>query len=582
MQEHFSFESYEEALEQAIHLSAGKPLEEFLDQVLLLRSSTGDSFWALPEALALWRLDRSDDARACLESAPSDIHEIDEYWLLLGMACSGFEDGKEVALNAYQRALDINPRRADAHYNLANILSDDDPVSAEKSYLDSLRIDPFKPFTWYNFGLLLREQLRFKEAIFVFKSSLVLMPDHPDGWSDLGLSFMGNDDFTQAESCFYKAISYDKKHLASHVNMGTLLVKCLRLNEALVFLERGVELEKSSSHALWNLGLCHLLLGRFESGWRFYEARLRTHLVPLESVPTGGPRLHKLQDSTIKSEGDLVVWCEQGLGDSIQFSRYLNLLNATGFVCEFQCPRELLVLFRDWFNAPWLKLRIKGDQTDLKDLRPHIPLMSLPALFNTDLFSIPATIPYLRPPGDPPKNLQLKDPPGGLSIGIVWAANASNREMYRHKSLPLEILMPVLLDLLSLDLIDLHSLQVGVDAVQLQPWRDHPRIIDWNDQLKDFADTAYVLNQLDLVITVDTAVAHLAGALNKPTWLLLPRNPDFRWLRDRLDSPWYPGCMRLFRQKEQGDWVGVIRELQKALDRLFLLDLTELAAAKLH
>jgi hypothetical protein len=163
----------------------------------------------------------------------------------------------------------------------------------------------------------------------------------------------------------------------------------------------------------------------------------------------------------------------------------------------------------------------------------------------------------------------------------VWAGNASNRQMYRQKSIPLALLMPRLLDLINLDLIELHCLQVGPDARQLDPWRHHPRLTDWSAQLTDFADTAHVVRQLDLVITVDTAVAHLAGALNRPCWLLLPRNADFRWLRDRADSPWYPGCMRLFRQQTPGDWSSVVQQLKDAWDALTLFNLDALVAAKL-
>jgi ADP-heptose:LPS heptosyltransferase len=134
--------------------------------------------------------------------------------------------------------------------------------------------------------------------------------------------------------------------------------------------------------------------------------------------------------------------------------------------------------------------------------------------------------------------------------------------------------------LVQLDLIELHSLQVGPDVEQLSPWRGTPGLHDWAPQLTDFTDTAHLIHQLDLVISVDTAVAHLAGALGKPTWLLLPHNADYRWLRDRDDSPWYPG-MRLFRQAQLGDWASVIQQLRAALDQLFLLDLQALAAAKL-
>ena len=207
-------------------------------------------------------------------------------------------------------------------------------------------------------------------------------------------------------------------------------------------------------------------------------------------------------------------------------------------------------------------------------------MLSVPYLFQTELSTIPSATPYLCAPGPTPSHLQVSEAPGGLNVGVVWASNPNNRHMYRHKSLPLSCLIQPLIDLVDLDLIELHSLQVGSDVEQLDPWRDHERVFDWNGVVDSFSDTAHVINQLDLVISVDTAVAHLAGALNKQTWLLLPHNADFRWLHQRDDSPWYP-TMRLFRQKQRGDWQSVITELQAALNGLFILDLPALADAKL-
>ena len=152
--------------------------------------------------------------------------------------------------------------------------------------------------------------------------------------------------------------------------------------------------------------------------------------------------------------------------------------------------------------------------------------------------------------------------------------------MYRNKSLPLALLMPLFERLMDLDLIELHSLQFGADAEQIAPWRHRQEIHEWNDRLIDFSDTAQLLHQLDLVISVDTAVAHLAGALSKPTWLLLPQNADFRWLRQRPDSPWYPS-MRIFRQHAHGDWQSVADQLDEAMDSMFLLETKSLAVERM-
>ena len=204
--------------------------------------------------------------------------------------------------------------------------------------------------------------------------------------------------------------------------------------------------------------------------------------------------------------------------------------------------------------------------------------MSLPALFATELHSVPSHAPYLHTMQAAPEHLRIEPPPGGLNVGLVWASNPDNKAMYRNKSLPLAVLMPLLTDLLELGLIELHSLQFGQDSEQLKPWLGYDGIKEWNQDLRDFSDTAHLVRQLDLVISVDTAVAHLAGALNRPTWLLLPQNADFRWLKDRSDSPWYPS-MRLFRQRQHGDWSGVVEELRHAFQDLTLLDFSALATS---
>ena len=152
--------------------------------------------------------------------------------------------------------------------------------------------------------------------------------------------------------------------------------------------------------------------------------------------------------------------------------------------------------------------------------------------------------------------------------------------MYANKSIPLDLLLEVLLPLVSSDLVDIHSLQVGVDASSITPYLDSNRIIDWSTQLTSFSDTAYLISQLDLVVTIDSSVAHLSAALNCPTWLLLPYDSDFRWLIDRHDSPWYPKIMRLFQQTQIDDWHSVVQDLKSAFNRLFLVDVSNLCSSE--
>ena len=546
-------------------------------------SAHPELIWRLAEGYFLWRQNRIDDLFDFLQHLPPVLHQEAEYWLLLGLAYRHQGAvGEQPAADAYSRALELAPDRPDLHYNLANIVQDSDSFRAERHYQKSLELDSFQAHAWHNFSSLLRSQERFSEARVALKASLQLDPENPSGWCNLGLIFMSCGQWNAAERSFLQSLVLDPTLARTLVNLGALLVTSRRPEEALSHLEHGVALDPDSAHPLFNLGLCHLLMGRFETGWEYYEARFRTQIVPPECFPTLGPALQLLSEAPREGADPLVVWAEQGLGDAIQFSRYLAMLEAAGVVFEFHCQKELLRLMEQWLQ-PRVPIKLLSPASDDADQSIHCPLLSLPRLFKTnDEAKIPSELPYLKAPGAAPAHLQVPDPPGGLAVGLVWASNAENKSMYRNKSFPLQLLMPFLLDLVELDLIDLHALQFGPDNHQLDPWRGHPRVIDWAPELSDFADTAHIVRQLDLVISVDTAMAHLAAALNCPTWLLLSWDADFRWLRDRSDSPWYPGVMRLFRQPERGDWSGLFIILRQALDHLFLLDLEALAAAKLH
>ena len=411
------------------------------------------------------------------------------------------------------------------------------------------------------------------------KTSLFLDPTVADVWCNLGLAYYGLDLFDQAERCFRFSLSMDKSHAQSHINLGNTLISVFRPDEAVALLERGLELDPSSNNSLWNLALAYLLLGRFDPGWKYYEARFKAckefeQLVP----PTTGSQVKTFDQLPKAGDPELIVWSEQGLGDSIQFVRYLHLLRAADIPFLFVARDSLFSLLSQWTGLSNHIIRPK-DLSDATDHRPHVPLMSLPMVFKSDHHTIPASVPYLTSSESIPERLRIIQPAGGLSVGLVWASNPDNKAMYRNKSIPLERLMSCLTSPLKLNLIELHCLQFGADGDQLNPWSHMDGITDWKNRLGDFSDTAHVVKQLDLVICVDTAVAHLAGALNRPTWLLLAYNADFRWLRDRNDSPWYPS-MRLFRQTARNDWSSVVEQLNKALNELFQLDVASLATAK--
>ena len=557
------------------------PPERGISEASSLLDSSGDGCWGLPLALAYWSQKRYQECCDVLERevvVNSCSHSF-LYFNLLGMSVRHLHAGESRARVAYEKALEIEPDRADTLYNLANLLKDDDQSRADTLYFRSLCINNWGAECWHNYGSNLTNLHHQEQAIEALKTSISLDPNVADVWCNLGLAYYGLDRFDEAERCFRFTLSMDTTHTQSHINLGNTLINVFRPDEAVVLLERGLELDPSSHNSLWNLALAYLLLGRFDPGWRYYEARFSAckefeQLVP----PTSGPQLKTFDQLPKLGEPELIVWSEQGLGDSIQFFRYLYLLKAFGVPFLFVTRESLSTLFLRWSDLSD-HIVLPSDLDAASDQRPNVPLMSLPMVFNTDHHTIPASVPYLTTSEPIPDHLKVVQPAGGLSIGLVWASNPDNKAMYRNKSLPLSCLMRSFLPAVQLKLVELHSLQVGSDSEQLNPWLKVQGITDWKESLSDFSDTAYIVRQLDLVICIDTAVAHLAGALNRPTWLLLPYNADFRWLRNQSDSPWYPS-MRLFRQAARNDWSSAVEQINLALNEIFQLDLASLSVAK--
>ena len=245
----------------------------------------------------------------------------------------------------------------------------------------------------------------------------------------------------------------------------------------------------------------------------------------------------------------IVLWNEQGLGDAIQFVRYARIVKAKGAQVILAVQTQLFRLFEQSLQE---KYEIVDHRTfDISAYDQHASLLSLPGILGTTLETIP-DFSYIQPQ----QHLVLPDDDEHHRIGIVWGSDRRNWQMYKYKYCPVEFFA----SLLDLDQVALYSLQVGEDADQL----NDSRIVNLSSLISDFADTASLIAQLDLIITVDTAVAHLAGAMGKPVWVVLPYNCDWRWLLDRQDSPWYP-TMRLFRQTKPGDWQGVFNQVKEQL-----------------
>lgn len=301
--------------------------------------------------------------------------------------------------------------------------------------------------------------------------------------------------------------------------------------------------------------------GYLREGFRAWETRFldpgyleregipRQGRWPLDVPPWAGPE-EPLDGKTV------LLWTEQGYGDAIQFIRYAPMVADLGARVIVGCQPELQRLFRT----------VKGVDAvyTLSELRQahydyHAPVLSLPYLFGTTVETIPATVPYVTAPAGASASLDAEGP---LKVGLAWAGHPRQSEDAR-RSMPLRMMRP----LLSLPGIDWYSLQVGAASAQINVLGLSGIVQDLSPRLHDFADTAAVIDQLDLVVTVDTSVAHLAGALGKPVWILLAHDADWRWMEYRLDSPWYPTA-RLFRQPWPGNWMSVIEDVREALTDL--------------
>ena len=268
-----------------------------------------------------------------------------------------------------------------------------------------------------------------------------------------------------------------------------------------------------------------------------------------------------------------MVWAEQGYGDNIQFVRYVQILIEAGVKVTLSARKPLMRLFKECLH-PHNPVIIEHKFDKLQNFQHHIALLSLPRLCGTTRDTIPMMPGFLRLPAQIPEQLRIQRQPFALHIGLVWASGVDNKDMYADKSMLLEPLMRLFDGWREERLVVLHSLQVGSDASQLQPWLQQTGVVDHSNQLDDFYDTACVISQLDLVISVDTAVTHLAGALDVPVWSMLQHNADFRWMRGRSDSPWYRS-MTLIRQRKLGDWESVLEQVHSQLVRLLGPAVTE-------
>jgi len=389
-------------------------------------------------------------------------------------------------------------------------------------------------------------QGKLDEAIMYYQWALALRPGDAKAHVELGRAFMLQGGLDQAVVSYERAVALQPDNAAVHLVLCGGLRQRGRLDEAILACRSAIGLRPDDPVAHVVLSSLLLTQGRFQEGWRELEWRLRLNKRNIPETLWQGEDL---------SGRTLLVWAEQGFGDSIHFSRYLNLFKARGGRILVEIGKPLLKLFQDSFEVDQIFPR--GQEQPPFDF--HIPFVSLPRVMRTDLNTIPADTPYLR--ADPSlvecwkQRLATFD---GPKIGIVWAGNPEHHRDFA-RSIPFDVFRRALPN----SGIDLFSLQVGPRAPDAHSV-SALKIDGISELFTDYADTAAAILNLDLCVTVDTSVAHLAGALARPVWVLIPFSPDCRWLLHREDTPWYPS-MRLFRQEHPGDWAPVLDRVRNEL-----------------
>jgi Flp pilus assembly protein TadD len=459
----------------------------------------------------------------------------------------------------YRAALRLRPDFAEAHGNLGIVLAAQGRVvEAEASYREALRLAPAKRDALNNLGVLLSDAGRWTEAEGYLREAVRLDPDAADSYRNLGAVLTGLRRADEAEPVLRLAVRLGPDSADAHFNLAAALHDLRRLGEADASYREALRLAPDFAEAHTNRAYALLLAGRLREGWSEYEWRWRTrHL-------GGGARGFSAPQWTGEPlEGrTLLLHAEQGLGDTLQFCRYAGLIeHGRGrIVLEVQKPLKRLVR-----GLPGeIEVIARGEPPPPFDL--HLPLLSLPGVFATALETIPAKIPYLA--ADPDAAGRWRERLSGLPgrrVGLVWAGEARTgfpelAAVDARRSVALAALAP----LAEVADIGFVSLQKGPAAAQAAAPPPGMRLADHTEELEDFADTAALVDALDLVISVDTSVAHLAGAMGKPVWLLNRHDTCWRWLLGRDDSPWYPS-LRLFRQPAPGDWASVMRAARDAL-----------------
>lgn len=466
------------------------------------------------------------------------------------------------ALASADRALALQSGFPDALNNRGNAQAGLNlPLEALSSFDRTLALAPDFAPAWNNRACVLRDLGRAADALASCDHALALQPGYPDAWSNRGNALSDLNRPHEARASYQHALELAPAFADAWNNLGLTQVDLNEHVQALQSYERALAVNPAAAETHWNRSLCLLQLGQLEAGWAEYEWRWERSRIKASRRTFAQPLW--LGDFSIDGK-TILLHAEQGLGDTLQFCRYARTVSRLGAKVVLEVPRELVRLMSTLDGVDQL---IEAGHA-LPPFDCHCPLLSLPLACRTGLASIPSKTPYLF--ADPQATREWHERIAApaqkcLNVGLVWAGGnrphvAELRKNDARRSITFERLAPIL----DVPNVRFFSLQKGPAARQLQHDDSHLNVIDYTGELDDFADTAALVANLDLVISVDTSTAHLAGALDKPVWILNRFDTCWRWMLKRTDTPWYAQA-KLFRQPALGDWDSVIRNVRDAL-----------------
>jgi tetratricopeptide (TPR) repeat protein/ADP-heptose:LPS heptosyltransferase len=460
------------------------------------------------------------------------------------------------AITYYQKALQLDPNYTAAYNDIGIILIENGKFEEASSFfMKAIELEPGFALAHNNLGTTLQYKGLSEKALFHYRKAIEIDPAIADAYNNIGGILKDKGQIDEAVEYFQKALQLNPAFAEAYNNIGIVLSEKGNFDEAITYYQKAIKLKPHLSNAHLNMSFIMLSYGDFNNGWKEYEWRLKINAPYLKDFS------QLLWDGSDISGKTILLYTEQGYGDAIQFIRYVPLVVQRGATIIVECQKELVSLFQ---NVEGIEQVISiGEQLPAFDV--HCPLLSLSLKFNTTIDTIPAEIPYIKVN---PFSIQkwkdkLSDDNLKLKVGLVWAGSRAHKND-RNRSFSLDTFAP----LAQFDNVVFYSLQKGDGSEQAKSPPDGMKFIDYTDEIHDFSDTATLIMNLDLVISVDTAVAHLAGALGKTVWTLVTFAPDWRWMLNREDSPWYP-TMRLFRQPSYGNWKSVIDNVKEKL-QLFI------------